>query len=207
MARHLESSSWRQRNSPRRCGLFLQFPPRGRVIFLSRQESNQRSALAVAHRPVAGTLCSSLKPGAVQLASRLRRNSLEQVLAHHPGLSSCARLAPTGERQRQQPRLASAGGLRCSAATDLNVKTSDNCALNGSVPLFHQEKGTDPFSSGAQVGFHGCECRSIGESSVTNDGSMRNQRTPKVSVPRRIVTPGDRKLSAARSESRFSGAT
>jgi hypothetical protein len=74
---------------------------------LSRQESNQRNAFPVAHRPSAGSLRASLKPGVAQLASRLRRDWLEQVLAHGPGLGSGARLAPTGERQRQQSFLPS----------------------------------------------------------------------------------------------------
>ena len=76
---------------------------RRRVTFLSRQESNQRSAHPVASPALrAGSLRSSLKPGAAQLARIKKTIRAQTVLAHCSGLSCGARRAPTGERQLQQ---------------------------------------------------------------------------------------------------------
>jgi len=58
---------------------------RQRVTFLSRQESNQRNARPVAAPALrAGSLRSSLKPGAAQLARIKKRFGLKQ----------CSRTAP-----------------------------------------------------------------------------------------------------------------
>jgi len=76
---------------------------RRRVTFLSRQESNQRNAHPVASPALrAGSLRSSLKPGAAQLARIRKTIRAQTVLAHCSGLSGGARRAPTGERQNQQ---------------------------------------------------------------------------------------------------------
>ena len=81
---------------------YERLPRRARVTFLSRQESNQRNAHPVARRPSAGSLRSSLKPGAAQLARIKKPIRAQTVLAHCSGLSCGARRTPTGELQRQQ---------------------------------------------------------------------------------------------------------
>ena len=117
---------------------------RRRVTFLSRQESNQRNALPVARRPAAGTLRSSLKPGAAQLARIKKPIRAQTVLAHCSGLSCGARRAPTGELQEQQ-HLEQFAALIAPYACSLSLgskgqssqKETRKCAARLSVP--HQE--------------------------------------------------------------------
>jgi hypothetical protein len=68
-------------------------PRAGRFsLFAQRKGTKRKAARSLAAHTSRGSLCSSLKPG----------DALEQVLAHFPGSSSGARLAPAGDEHQKQ---------------------------------------------------------------------------------------------------------
>jgi hypothetical protein len=110
----------------------LRVPPRGRVTFLSRQESNQRSGpdahpcagqtfvrpctsnvhpvaapalrLSRVSRAVQGRTNAARAHGCAKRPTRPNQKTIraQTVLAHCSGLSGGARRAPTGKRQQQR---------------------------------------------------------------------------------------------------------
>jgi len=99
--------------------------PAGGLLSCRDKKVTKETPSRSLRRPAAGSLRSSLKPGAAQLASRFQRDWLEQVLAHTPGLSSGAQLAPTEVCQRQRPLLAPAGAARLAAANGAQYQDRD----------------------------------------------------------------------------------
>ena len=119
--------------------LCLRVPPRERVTFLSRQESNQRNAHPVARRTSCGSLRSSLKPGAAQLARIKKPIRAQTVLAHCSGLSGGARRAPTGELQQHYEHAAQFSLLIASCTGFTIIKFKPQKGMS-SVALFSRRR-------------------------------------------------------------------